>query len=170
MTLRCKCPHPASPSLVGLAGEGKGRSSGGFTLIELLVVLAVLGLALALIAGYKPPWSRGLGLQATAGELAEGLRLARSEAILRNSPVAFDIDLVGHLYRVGGGTPRRLPADLSLQLLTISGEALNGREGDIRFNPDGSSTGGRISLADRQRRISVGVDWLTGRVRVADER
>jgi len=55
-------------------------------------------------------------------------------------------------------------------LLTISGEALNGREGDIRFNPDGSSTGGRISLADGRRRIGVGVDWLTGRVSVADER
>jgi len=143
---------------------------GGFTLIELLVVLAVLGLALALIAGYKPPWSRGLGLKATAAELAAGLRLARSEAILSNGSVAFDVDLVGHRYRVGTGTPRRLPADLSLKLLTISGEALNGREGDIRFNPDGSSTGGRISVADGRRQIAVGVDWLTGRVIVADER
>ena len=143
---------------------------GGFTLIELLVTLAVLGLALTLIAGYKPPWSRGLGLRATGAELAAGLRLARSEAIVSNRPVAFDLDLVGHRYRVGTGTPRRLPADLSLELLTIYGEALNDREGDIRFNPDGSSTGGRISLADRQHRISVGVDWLTGRVSVADER
>ena len=143
---------------------------GGFTLIELLVTLAVLGLALTLIAGYKPPWSRGLGLRATAAELAAGLRLARSEAIVTNRPVAFDIDLVGHRYRVGTRTPRHLPADLSLELLTISGEALNGREGDIRFNPDGSSTGGRISLADGRRRIGVGVDWLTGRVSVADER
>ena len=143
---------------------------GGFTLIELLVVLAVLGLALALIAGYKPPWSRGLGLRATAAELAAGLRLARSEAIVNNRPVAFDLDLVGHRYSIGTGTPRPLPAALSLELLTISGEALNGRKGDIRFNPDGSSTGGRISLADGQRRIGVGVDWLTGRVSVADER
>ena len=142
----------------------------GFTLIELLVALAVLGLALVLIAGYKPPWSRGLGLRATAAELAAGLRLARSEAIVNNRPVAFDLDLVGHRYRVGTGTPRHLPADLSFELLTISGEALNGREGDIRFNPDGSSTGGRISLADGRRRIGVGVDWLTGRVSVADER
>ena len=82
----------------------------------------------------------------------------------------FDLDLIGHRYRIGTGTPRGLPADLSLELLTISGEALNGREGDIRFNPDGSSTGGRISLADGRRRIGVGVDWLTGRVSVADER
>ena len=166
MTLRCKpelWPPPA------WTNPGSGRV-GGFTLIELLVSLAILGLALTLIAGYKPPWSRGLGLQATAGELAAGLRLARSEAILSNRPVLFDLDLIGHRYRIGTGTPRRLPADLSLELLTISGEALNGREGAIRFNPDGSSTGGRISLADGRRRIGVGVDWLTGRVSVADER
>jgi len=165
MTLRCK-PEQGPP--VGWANPCSGRV-GGFTLIELLVSLAILGLALALIAGYKPPWSRGLGLQATAAELAAGLRLARSEAILSDRPVLFDIDLVGHRYRIGTGTPRRLPPDLSLELLTISGEALNGREGDIRFNPDGSSTGGRISLADGRRRIGVGVDWLTGRVSVADE-
>lgn len=165
MTSRCK-PERGPP--VGWTNPCSDRV-GGFTLIELLVSLAILGLALALIAGYKPPWSRGLGLQATAAELAAGLRLARSEAILSNRQVLFDIDLTGHRYRIGTGTPRRLPADLSLELLTISGEALNGREGDIRFNPDGSSTGGRISLADGQRRIGVGVDWLTGRVMVADE-
>jgi general secretion pathway protein H len=164
MTLRCKAaPQPfwtKSPIARG----------GGFTLIELLVALAVLGLALTLIAGYKPPWSRGLGLRATAGELAAGLRLARSEAILKNRPVVFDLDLVGHLYRIGDGTPRRVPADFSLELLTISGEARDRRQGDIRFNPDGTSTGGRISLDDGRRRIGVGVDWLTGRVIVADER
>ena len=166
MTLPCK-PELGPP--VGWTNPCSGRA-GGFTLIELLVSLAILGLALSLIAGYKPPWSRGLGLQATAGELAAGLRLARSEAILSNRPVMFDLDLIGHRYRIGTGTPRGLPADLSLELLTISGEALNGREGDIRFNPDGSSTGGRISLADGRRRIAVGVDWLTGKVTVADVR
>src|SRR6516162_4805878 len=166
MTLQCKPEFRPPP---GWTKPWSGRV-GGFTLIELLVSLAILGLALTLIAGYKPPWSRGLGLQATAGELAAGLRLARSEAILNNRPVLFDLDLIGHRYRVGGGMPRPLPANLSLELLTISGQALNGREGDIRFNPDGSSTGGRISLADGQRRIGVGVDWLTGRVSVADER
>ena len=166
MTLQCKPVLRPPPAWTN---PWSGRV-GGFTLIELLVSLTVLGLALTLIAGYKPPWSRGLGLQATAGELAAGLRLARSEAILNNRPVLFDVDLVGHRYRVGTGTPRTLPADLSLELLTISGEALKGREGDIRFNPDGSSTGGRISLADGRRRVGVGVDWLTGRVSVADER
>jgi general secretion pathway protein H len=142
----------------------------GFTLIEVLVTFAILSLALVLIASYRPPWSNKLGLDGTANELAFGLRLARSEAIRGNRPIAFDLDLVGHRYRVGAGTPRRLSPNLSIELLTIAGEARGEGAGDIRFNPDGSSTGGRILLAEAGRRIAVGVDWLTGRVRVADVR
>jgi general secretion pathway protein H len=146
------------------------EGSAGFTLIEVVVTLAILGLALVLVAAYKPPWSSGLGLKGTDSELASGLRLARSEAIASNRPVRFDLDVAGHVYRVGARAERRLPANLSIELLTITGENRRANVGDIRFNPDGSSTGGRIVLAEGTRRTAVGVDWLTGRVSVADVR
>jgi general secretion pathway protein H len=142
----------------------------GFTLIEVIVVLAILGLALALVVRYKPPWSSGLGVKGTAAELASGLRLARSDAIVRNRSVAFSLDVGGHVYRVDARPEHRLPAGLSFELLTISGENRGPGIGDIRFYPDGSSTGGRVTLADGQRRMAVGVDWLTGRISVADVR
>jgi general secretion pathway protein H len=141
-----------------------------FTLIELIVTLAVLGLALVLITGYKAPWSTAFGLKGTAAELASGLRLARSQAIAANRPVALDLDLAGHRYEVGDGPPHALPAKLSIELLTVAGEDRGRTTGDIRFNPDGSSTGGRISLAEGGRRVAIGVDWLTGRVTVVDVR
>jgi general secretion pathway protein H len=147
-----------------------GRGADGFTLIELIVTLAILGLSLVLVTGYRPPWSGALSLDGTAGRIAAELRLARSEAIVGNRPVAFNIDLVGHRYRVGAGASRRLPGDFSIELLTIAGERQGANTGDIRFNPDGSSTGGRIVLADGRRRVAIGVDWLTGRVGVADVR
>ena len=140
----------------------------GFTLIEVFVVLAILGLALAMVARYGAPSSRGLDLRGSAGTVASGLRLARSEAILRNRSVSFDLDLATHRFRPGSGKAQLLSPTVAIELLTIAGERRQGDAGDIRFNPDGSSTGGRITLADGGRKIMIGVDWLTGRVSVAD--
>src|SRR5205823_2403315 len=141
---------------------------GGFTLVELVVTLAVLGFALVLVIGYKPPWSRGLGLRGTAAEIAAGLRTARSEAILRNRPTNFAIDLAAHRFQAGTGPERQLPPQVAITLLTVAGERRDLRIGGIRFNPDGSSTGGRVSLAEGEQAIAIGVDWLTGRVSVAN--
>jgi general secretion pathway protein H len=155
------------------ADEGRresGAVGAGFTLIELLVVLAVLAFALVLVTGYKPSWSGRLGLEGTAAEIASGLRLARSQAIAGNRPVVFAVDLVGRRYRIGAAEPRKLPADLSIELVTIAGERQAAGASGIRFNPDGSSTGGRITIGGAHRRLAVGVDWLTGRVAVADVR
>jgi general secretion pathway protein H len=151
-------------------GPRAKRTDAGFTLIEVLVTLTVLGLALTLIAGYKPPWASGRGLRGTARELASALRVARAEAISVNRPVAVVLDLAGHHFQVGTALPRPLPAHLTIGLLTVEGERHSATVGDIRFNPDGSSTGGRISIADHTQKISIGVDWLSGRVSIADGR
>jgi general secretion pathway protein H len=150
------------------ASTSVGARAAGFTLIEVIVVLAILGLAMTLVVGYKSPMSSGLNLRGSASAVASGLRLARSEAILNNRAVIFDVDLAGHRFRSGTRPAQQLPPGLAIELLTISGERRNGRRGDIRFNPDGSSTGGRITLADGGRKITVGVDWLTGRVSLAN--
>jgi general secretion pathway protein H len=138
--------------------------------LEILVVLAIVGFALVLVVGYRPPWSRSFALDTVAAELGAELRLVRSQAIAENRPVALELDLKGHRYRVGSGSPRPLPASLSIEVLTIAGQREDAKVGSIRFNPDGSSTGGRIVLAEGPRRVAVGVDWLTGRVSVADAR
>jgi general secretion pathway protein H len=144
------------------------RRKAGFTLIEVIVVFAILALALVLIVGYKPPWSSKLGTRAVAGQLASALRVARSEAIARDVPVSVTIDVATHQYRVGQEPGRRLPSALTMELLTVAGERRTAMESAIRFNPDGSSTGGRITVGDAVYKIAVGVDWLTGRVSIAD--
>lgn len=146
------------------------RATFGFTLLELLVVLAVMTFALVLVIGYRPPWSGRFELEALASELASGLRAVRSEAIADDRPAALEFDLAHRRYRAGNGVPKQLPAGVTVQLLTVVGERRGPASGDIRFNPDGSSTGGRIVLARGKLRVAVGVDWLTGKVSIADVR
>lgn len=142
----------------------------GFTLIEMIVVIAVLALALTLIVGYRPPWSGSLGVRGAAGELASAFRLARSEAISRDGPVSVAVDVAGHRYRVGDGPERMFPPSLKVELLTLASERYARNVGEIRFNPDGSSTGGRVTFSNGSRTLAVGVDWLNGRVSIGDDR
>jgi general secretion pathway protein H len=143
------------------------RTAIGFTLLEMLIVLLIVGLMLAFVLERGPMRSAGLTARATAAQLAEGLRLARSQAIAANQPVSLSVDVVRHVWRVGSGPLQLLPPELGVALYTIAGARL-GSAGFIAFAPDGSSTGGRIELVRGSERLKVGVDWLTGRVSVAD--
>ncbi|HWD59054.1 MAG TPA: GspH/FimT family pseudopilin [Stellaceae bacterium] len=142
----------------------------GFTLLEMIVVVAILGLALILIVGYRPPWSGGLGVRGAASKLASTLRLARSEAIARDTPVSVAIDVASRRYRVGEGPVQALPPSLKVEFLTLASNRNATNSGVLRFYPDGSSTGGRVTVGDGAHTLVVGVDWLNGRVSIGDER
>jgi len=141
------------------------RRSEGFTLIEILVVLSILGLAIALIASYGQPVSRGLSLRQAASDVTSGLREARGQAIADNRTVTVSLDLATRRWRIDQQPDKALPEGIRIDLLTIAGEASGGARGNILFFPDGSATGGRIAFLDANRQIQIGVDWLTGRVR-----
>lgn len=145
------------------------KSQAGFTLIEMIVVVAVLGLLLALVAGRGPVTSRALTADGAASEIAAALRDARARAIVENRAVEIRFDLPARLYAVDGGPPQRLPDDFDVNLLTTRNEVANTRNAGIRFEPDGSSSGGHVELVEGQRHVQIGVDWLTGRVTVLDE-
>lgn len=139
--------------------------SRGYTLMEVLVVLAIIGLVLAtipLMAGDRRP---GTETRAAAIEVASALRQTRSRAVAQFSSEVFVLDTEGHSYQIGAAGPRKtLPESLSLSLYTARSELQDENTGRIRFFPDGSATGGRVTLARDNRQYVVAVDWLTGSV------
>jgi general secretion pathway protein H len=69
----------------------KRPPSGGFTLLELLVVIVIAGIMLGMVSFNAFPGDRQV-LQNEAQRVALLLQLARDEAIVRNSQVAFEAD------------------------------------------------------------------------------
>jgi general secretion pathway protein H len=79
------------------------------------------------------------------------------------------LDVEAREYAVTGESqPHKLPEGIELKLFTAQSEVESDKRAAIRFYPDGSSTGGRITVALGERKYLVDVDWLTGRVSIAD--
>lgn len=146
------------------------RRQRGFTLLEVLVAL-VIGV---LLVAVTPPLLSGMSgateLRGAARQLAAGLRNARNEAVTRQQEAVLLLDLAGHRFAVSGD-PRQvaLPNSVALHLYTAQSELLNDEKGSIRFFPDGSSTGGAITVSGPKLAYRVNVDWLTGAIAIVEQ-
>ena len=147
-------------------GGGRNR---GFTLLELLLVLVIAATGYAMVVRFTGSGASGAQLKGAARTVAAGLRDARGQAIATQSSAALAVDLDKRTIEVtGAGRPRALPERLDITLDTARSETVDTRRGAIRFFPDGSSTGGRVTLAAGERKLRVDVDWLTGRVSITE--
>lgn len=141
----------------------------GFTLLELMVVLVIGAVAYTIVLGVPFRGPSTADLKAAARTLASGLRQAQTTAMATRRDATLTLDLESRQFEVSGtqGT-RELPRDIELKLFTDQKEAVSEKKGAIRFYPDGSSTGGRITVASGERKYLVDVDWITGRVSIDD--
>ena len=145
------------------------RRSAGFTLLELVLVLAIGAAIYALMLELPASGASTADLKAAARSLASGLRQAQITAMTRRHDASLTLDLDAREFLVSGDTrPRKLPEGVDLKLYTAESEVTSQRTGGIRFYPDGSSTGGRITVSSGKREYLVDVDWLTGRVWIED--
>jgi general secretion pathway protein H len=146
----------------------KLRDQRAFTLLEVLVVLVIGALAYAVVLAV-PMRTSGAELKSGARAIAAALRQAQATAMSTRRDTLVTIDLDERAFLVTGEpNARPLPKAIDLKLYTAQQEVTSERRGSIRFYPDGSSTGGRVTVAMGERKYLVDVDWLTGRVSIRD--
>ena len=143
------------------------RSQKGFTLIELLVVLVIMGVLLTLAPAAFHRLAPGLEMKSAARQVAGLLREARGLAIRDNREMTVIVDTQDKVYRLETeARSHELDAALTMSLVTAASEQLDETAGRIRFFPDGTSTGGRVTLSRDDRKFDITVDWLTGLVAI----
>jgi general secretion pathway protein H len=141
----------------------------GFTIIEVIVVLVIGAIAYALILGVPMRGASIYDLKSASRSLASGLRQAQSSAMATRRDTVLTLDMETKEFAVPGVSDmRKLPQAIDLKLYTAQSEVTSEKRGSIRFYPDGSSTGGRITVSSGERKFLVDVDWLTGRVSIED--
>ena len=141
----------------------------GFTLLELILVLAIAAIAAAVAVPNLQPAMVNAQLRAATQDVASALRHTRGQALSLGREAEFVLNVNRHFYRVvGRSKPYPLPDSVKLSLFTADFLQSEG-QGSIVFYPDGSATGGRITLKGAGKIRLVDVNWLTGAVVVREE-
>jgi len=147
---------------------GARRASRGFTLFEMLAVILLIAIAATAAAISVTQGLTSARANAASSEMAATLRATRAQAIVRNTPQVFEVDIRAGTYHGADGRVVSLPSGIELGITSAKEDRPNDHTGRIRFFPDGSSTGGRVTLKRGEREWHVNVSWLTGAVRVVD--
>jgi len=139
----------------------------GFTLIEVMVVLAILAFMTALALPLMSGAESKADTRVAAREIAAALRTTRNLAMMHGHSELFSLDTASGAFRAGStNSPHRVPRGVRLVLITTTEERSGATAGNIRFFPDGSSTGGGVRVSKDNSRTEVLVDWLTGHLTI----
>ena len=146
-----------------IAPSGSG-SSAGLTLLELLVVVTLLAFLALLAAPQLGAGQERLALRRALQESLALIQSSRDLAIAQGRPVRLTIDLIDKRLVSDAGTVT-LPTAARLETETAAIVSTNDQAG-LLFLPDGSCTGGTITLVLGTQQRQLAVDWLTGRAQL----
>jgi general secretion pathway protein H len=135
----------------------------GFTLLETLVVIAIL----AMVATSIPFISRGGGieLRGLGRELATELRGLRETAIRNHLMTEFTLEPQTGSYQLGGEEVV-LPPGVTVTYVVSEPPLIGDAPDHLAFYPDGSSTGGTITLTRGGALVTLSIGWMDGRISI----
>ncbi|HEX4857700.1 MAG TPA: GspH/FimT family pseudopilin [Usitatibacteraceae bacterium] len=148
----------------------RAQQAGGFSLLEIMLVLVVMALAYTLLPRMVFSGVSGAELKSNVRAVATGLRLTRDHAIQSKREAAMTVNLEAREFTLPtDAKSHKLNDKLEVKLITAEADLVNEKVGSIRFFPDGSSNGGRVSIGTGGRVFEVDVDWLTGHVSINEK-
>jgi general secretion pathway protein H len=142
----------------------------GFTLLELVVVLFVVVLGFSAIGLNLSSGSDTTKIKAAARDIVSALRYARGQALMTHRETTVALDLESNSYTVSGRDKLyQIPKGIDVTVVTAQSELTGEGSANIRFFPDGSSSGGRVTLERGQTVWKIDINWLTGQIEPENE-
>jgi general secretion pathway protein H len=164
------------------AGRGSTDRQRGFTLVELAVVMVILGLMTLMALPVFSRTMKGLRLKRAVQEMTSVMRRARAQAVFHHTPGWVALDLERNRYSSGDGIMLELNSvavDRSKTYPLPEGVELKDFEwmdgddeydtGWIQFYPNGSSSGGSVTLASDRGEARILLEPFTGLPKVEME-
>jgi general secretion pathway protein H len=143
----------------------------GFTLIELIVVIVIIGIASAVVGPMIDAGMTSREVRRAARQIASTMHHLRNEAVATGRPTAMQIDIQENSIETVGGGRWAVLTERAIIEEVAAAEVETGRY-EIRFFPNGSTTGAAVVLASRgdrtRNRLRVEIDALIGAVSVGD--
>lgn len=143
---------------------GSAANTRGFTLLEVMMVIVLIALITGVIVGQLGVGRSGSQLRSAVHTVATELRYTRARALMTGTPQVFAMNLDKRTWTAAGDHHGVLPSSLQLGFTAVRAEQTSSRDAAIRFFPDGSATGGRVSVRTKGVGWRVDVRWLTGEV------
>jgi len=137
---------------------------GGFTLVEMLAVIVLIAIALTAVSMSFSKSLESAKVRAASRDLVAALRYTRGQAIVKGQQETLELNLQDNTYQAPKKGAIKLPKNMELRLTTAAQEQTSEGSGRIRFFPDGSSTGGHVSILLGQQEWRINIGWLTGEV------
>ena len=151
-----------------MCNRSMNSANKGFTLIELLVVMVIGGIMISAVASSIGSGNKSTVIKGAAREVSSALRYARGHAMTHRKESIFELNLENNYYQLTGKDKTyKLAKDIEITL-DIAQSQIQDSRGAIRFFPDGSSTGGRITLEIEENKRQLDVNWLTGQVEISE--
>lgn len=141
------------------------RHAAGFTLIELLAAFTIMGLALALVPIAYSKLNQSIEYKSVNRAFINQVSDARLKAMTTGRSSAVRIDLEHKTFGVDNRLAHKWPSSYLVSAEVANQEIQAGKIASIRFYPDGSSTGGSVTvLRAPGDGVRFRIDWLTGRL------
>lgn len=123
----------------------------------MLAVVALIAAAMVVLSIGIGRYQHRLAEDKALTAMVQALRAARVQAIVSGQPATAQFGLIARSIKGPGQPTRQWPEGWQVQLNTAQGLGES-----YQFFPDGSASGGNLTITGRGRHWRIDINWLTG--------